>query len=142
MAKNIVFCADGTWNGPDQDEDDGGVPDSTNVLRLFSRLAGQDSAESLHKQDEQEKVLSDSAGVRQAAKNIHGVGDSRDPIKRLMGRVFGGGLVKRIVRGYTFISRHYEPGDDIYLADFSRGAYTTRALGGMIARVGLLKKTP
>src|SRR5262249_56672104 len=43
-----------------------------------------------------------------------------------------------IVRGYTFISRNYEPGDSIHITGFSRGAYTARALAGMIAKVGLL----
>ena len=26
MAKNIIFCADGTWNGPGKDEDGDSVP--------------------------------------------------------------------------------------------------------------------
>jgi len=55
--------------------------------------------------------------------------------------VFGVGVIARIVRGYTFISRHYQPGDAIHIVGFSRGAYTARALGGMIARVGLLNTT-
>ena len=44
----------------------------------------------------------------------------------------------RIVRGYTFISRHYQDGDRIVILGFSRGAYTARALAGMISDVGLL----
>lgn len=139
MAKNIVFCADGTWNGPGKDEDRDGVPDATNVLRLFVGLAGQVTAESVRQQDEQEKqALAADGSVAQVAKYLHGVGDSRNPIKRLLGGVFGDGFVMRIVRGYTFVSRHYQPGDRIVLVGFSRGAYTARALGGMIARMGLL----
>jgi uncharacterized protein (DUF2235 family) len=52
--------------------------------------------------------------------------------------VFGEGFLERIVRGYTFVSRHFEPGDRIHLVGFSRGSYTVRALGGMITRHGLL----
>jgi uncharacterized protein (DUF2235 family) len=44
------------------------------------------------------------------------------------------------VRGYTFISRHYDPGDEIHIVGFSRGAYTARALAGMISSVGLLNR--
>jgi uncharacterized protein (DUF2235 family) len=140
MAKNIVFCADGTWNGPGKDENGDGVPDVTNVLRLFSMLAGRDSSDSLVKQDEQEKLLTDAAGTEiQAAKYIHGVGDSRNPIKKLLGGVFGEGFIQRVVRGYTYISRHYNPDDRIFIIGFSRGAYTARTLAGMIARMGLLK---
>eukprot|EP00958_Prasinococcus_capsulatus_P012006 scaffold1194_cov369-Prasinococcus_capsulatus_cf.AAC.20 len=35
--------------------------------------------------------------------------------------------------------KNYLPGDKIMLFGFSRGAYTVRALNGMIAQVGLLK---
>ena len=35
MAMNIVFCADGTWNNPNQDSDGDDVPDPTNVYKLF-----------------------------------------------------------------------------------------------------------
>jgi len=69
---------------------------------------------------------------------MHGVGDSKNQVLRVLGGVFGAGVIARIVRGYTFISRHYQPGDSIHLIGFSRGAYTARALGGMIAAVGLL----
>jgi glutathione S-transferase len=51
------------------------------------------------------------------------------------------GVIDRIVRGFTFISRAYEPDDEIHLVGFSRGAYTVRALAGMIAQVGLLDRS-
>ena len=46
---------------------------------------------------------------------------------KVLGGVFGAGVVARIVRGYTFISRSYSPGDAIHLVGFSRAAYTARA---------------
>jgi glutathione S-transferase len=142
MAKNIVFCADGTWNGPGKDEDGDGVPDATNVLRLFGALSGSDAVDSLRLQNEQEKLLRAADGsVLQVAKYLHGVGDSRNAIKRLFGGVFGEGFIQRIVRGYTFLSRHHEPGDRIHLVGFSRGAYTARALGGMVTKMGLLDRS-
>src|SRR6185295_19051902 len=58
---------------------------------------------------------------------------------KILGGVFGAGLVGRIVRGYTFISREYQPGDRIYITGFSRGAYTARALAGFVTTMGLLK---
>jgi hypothetical protein len=48
-----------------------------------------------------------------------------------------GGIV-RIVPGYTFVFRNYVPGDIIFIAGFSRCAYTARALAGLIAAKGLL----
>jgi uncharacterized protein (DUF2235 family) len=151
MAKNIVFCADGTWNGPEDetgysviDDDDahGEIDNSsvTNVVKLFVDLAGQPTPDTAMLKNEQEKVFSDrdTGSAIQVAKYIHGVGDSTNPISKILGGAFGCGILGRIVRGYTFISRNYQPGDAIYIVGFSRGAYTARALGGLIAKVGLL----
>lgn len=138
MAKNIIFCADGTWNSPSQDEDGDSVTDPTNVYKLFLCLDGADSPDALLTANEQERTLSTNGTTWQIAKYIHGVGDSRNPIRRLMGGAFGAGVISRIVRGYTFISRNYERGANIFIVGFSRGAYTARALGGLIAAQGLL----
>src|SRR5258706_4784869 len=139
MAKTIVFCADGTWNGPNRDDDGDSVPDVTNVFKLFVGLSGMPSAESILAADEQEKALVAGGETIQVAKYIHGVGDSRNPIIRLMGGAFGSGIIARVVRGYTFISRNYEDGDAIVIVGFSRAAYTARALGGLIVSQGVLK---
>ena len=113
----------------------------TNVVKLFANLAGRVTPQTMTMRDEQEKVVTDAAGgVVQIAKYIHGVGDSDSFLKKAMGGMFGMGVIARIVRGYTFISRHYDPGDEIHIAGFSRGAYTARALAGMISSVGLLNR--
>lgn len=135
MSKTVIFCADGTWNGSGQDDDNDGLSDPTNVYKLFCGLAGPLSTASVREADEQEK-----SEQGQVAKYINGVGDSRNPIISMMGGAFGAGIVSRIVRGHTFISRNYEPGDDIVIVGFSRGAYTARALGGLIVSQGLLAK--
>ena len=152
MPKQIVFCADGTWNGPSDDatttdidgtaQNDAAVKDGvTNVVKLFENLKGQETGTQAL-QDETEVMHRDAAGALvQAAKYIHGVGDTANPIMKVLGGVFGAGVVARIIRGYTFISREYEPGDSIHITGFSRGAYTARALAGMISAVGLLDAT-
>ena len=146
MPKRIVFCADGTWNGPeaqtgvapmDSTDDQGelqGDEKVTNVVKLFANLAGRVTPETMTMRDEQEKELRDAAGATvQIAKYMHGVGDSDSFLKKAMGGMFGIGVIARIVRGYTFISRCYDPGDAIHIVGFSRGAYTARALAGMIS---------
>ncbi len=141
MAKTIAFFADGTWNGPGKDENGDGVPEDTNVLKMFCNLAGAVTVETARMKDEQEKVLVSIDGVpMQTAKYIHGVGDSENLLVKALGGVFGKGVIARIVRGYTYISRQFDPGDAICIVGFSRGAYTARALGGMIASVGLLDR--
>ncbi len=138
MSKHIVFCADGTWNTPTEDQNQDQTPDPTNVYKLFTALAGTLTPPSLLLADEQEKELVEAGLTTQVAKYIHGVGDSRNPIIKLMGGAFGAGIISRVVRGYTFISRNYQPGDGITIVGFSRGAYTARALAGLIANQGLL----
>jgi uncharacterized protein (DUF2235 family) len=150
MSKQILFCADGTWNGPPDhpsttdidgtSQVDKAVSDeTTNVLKLFNNLQGQTTPETQTLTNESEKTLQDANGnLKQIAKYMHGVGDSKNQVLRVLGGVFGAGVIARIVRGYTFISRNYQPGDSIHIVGFSRGAYTARALGGMIAAVGLL----
>jgi uncharacterized protein (DUF2235 family) len=139
LSKNIVFCADGTWNGPgDPDHDDKAAP-ATNVFKLFLNLDGKDDAGSFLLEKEQERALSGGDGsLRQIAKYLDGVGDSANFLVKLLGGTLGAGLITRIVRGYTFISRNYAAGDNIFIIGFSRGAYTARALAGMIAAKGLL----
>ena len=139
MPKTIVFCADGTWNGPGGDDaTDKGKP-CTNVFKLFSNLGGINSDADSRLADEQERVLHGGNGeVLQIAKYLHGVGDSDNFLVRILGGTLGAGIITRIVRGYTFVSRNYAPGDRIILAGFSRGAYTARALAGLIAARGVL----
>ena len=139
MAKTIIFCADGTWNGPaEPDHDDPSAP-ATNVFKLFANLAGKDEVGTLVLAKEQERTATDQNGdVLQVAKYLDGVGDSSNFLTKLLGGTTGAGLIVRIVRGYTFISRSYVPGDRIFIVGFSRGAYTARALAGLIASKGLL----
>jgi uncharacterized protein (DUF2235 family) len=140
MPKTIVFCADGTWNGPGEPDDV--TAHFTNVFKLFLNLAGDDAPGTLMLAKEQERTLADAAGnVLQVAKYLHGVGDSDNFLARILGGAIGEGLIVRIVRGYTFVSRNYRAGDRIFIVGFSRGAYTARALAGLICASGLLDAT-
>ncbi|GAA6032166.1 hypothetical protein JCM8097_007106 [Rhodosporidiobolus ruineniae] len=47
-------------------------------------------------------------------------------------------LGTHVQKGYQFLMNHYQPGDAIFLFGFSRGAFTARALAGMLQQVGLL----
>lgn len=49
-------------------------------------------------------------------------------------------FVDHVKAGYRFLMRYYEPGDDIYMLGFSRGAYTARFLAEMIHDIGLLSR--
>ncbi len=138
MTKAIVFCADGTWNGPDGHSTE--VTGRTNVYKLFANLGGTAVADP-HLLEQERNLVNEGGKQIQVTKYLHGVGNSDNPIVRLLGGTMGAGLVERIVRGYTFISRNYLQGDRIYIVGFSRGAYTARALAGLISSRGLLDAT-
>lgn len=113
---NIVVCADGTWNRPEEDlETD--VP--TNVLRLARAIKPASGATKQH-------VFYD-----------WGLGSYHD---KLMGGGTGRGIHKNILDGYRYIVQNYAPGDKLYLFGFSRGAYIVRALCGLINNCGIVKR--
>jgi uncharacterized protein (DUF2235 family) len=107
MAKRIVFCADGTWQDP---------VNNTNVYRLYKALT----------------VASD-----QVTFYDDGVGADATGLDRILDGAFGQGILQKIQDGYTKIAHVYDPGDEIFLFGFSRGAYTARSLAGMIAACGV-----
>jgi uncharacterized protein (DUF2235 family) len=110
MAKNIVFCADGTWDSS---------ANGTNVYKLFKACLTTAS---------------------QVPYYDDGVGADGTPVEKLLGGAFGEGLYQKIKDGYSKISQVYEEGDRIFLFGFSRGAFTARSLAGMIAVSGLPTK--
>jgi len=116
MANNIVICADGTWNRPEEDiEKD--FP--TNVLRLA-------------------RAITPSAnGVKQHVFYDWGLGSYHNSFSA---GATGRGIHKNILDGYRYIVQNYAPNDRIYLFGFSRGAYTVRALSGLINNCGILKR--
>jgi uncharacterized protein (DUF2235 family) len=116
MSKKIIVCADGTWNTP---HGIGAEVNDTNVRKLYCALTD---------------------GPNQLRYYDSGVGTDGSPIDHLFGGAMGEGLFQKIQDGYEFISYVYDPGDEIYLFGFSRGAYTARSLGGMIARFGVPNK--
>jgi uncharacterized protein (DUF2235 family) len=50
----------------------------------------------------------------------------------------GSSFDHHVVGGYQFLMRYYNPGDEIYMFGFSRGAYIARFLAEMLDNIGLL----
>ena len=109
--KRLALFFDGTWNKPES---------NTNVWRLSLMLAEQGAD-----------------GVPQQVFYDKGVGTRW--YDRISGGAFGAGLPENVRMGYCWLMEHYNPGDEIFIFGFSRGAFTARSLAGMIARCGLLK---
>jgi uncharacterized protein (DUF2235 family) len=119
MAKNIVICCDGTGNEFGDH--------NSNVVKLYSAL-----------------IID---GKRQVGYYHPGVGTMGAPSAHnkisemwsvVMGLAFGAGLLANVGDAYRYLMNVYEDGDRVYLFGFSRGAYTVRALAGVIHMFGLL----
>jgi uncharacterized protein (DUF2235 family) len=118
MPKNIVVLCDGTGNQIERN--------LSNVLKLF-RMCYKDAGQRVYYGSGIGTISSSDAWAR-----------ARSNIKSVFGLATGYGLDDEILGAYNFICRHFEPGDDIYLFGFSRGAYTARIVAGIIHLVGLL----
>jgi uncharacterized protein (DUF2235 family) len=117
-ARNLVVFCDGTSN------EVGG--DHTNVLKLY-RLAIRSEAQ----------LTFYEPGVGTGAEGS-GWTPLSDNMRLLLGLATGWGIDANIHQAYDFLCRHYRDGDRIFLFGFSRGAYTARAVAGMIQMIGLL----
>jgi uncharacterized protein (DUF2235 family) len=118
MAKRLIVCADGTWNKVEKAQS--GRHLSTNVAKIAAALLPVD----VH-------------GTPQLLCYLEGVGTHHG--EWIRGGMFGLGISKNISRAYEFLIQSYEPGDEIWIFGFSRGAFTARSLAGMIRDCGLLK---
>jgi hypothetical protein len=61
-------------------------------------------------------------------------------VNGFLGGAFGQGLDENIRLAYEWLIENYRDGDEIFIFGFSRGAYTARALAGLIAIDGLLEQ--
>ncbi|MGC4110417.1 MAG: DUF2235 domain-containing protein [Nocardioides sp.] len=119
VTRNLVVCLDGTSNEPETGR--------TNVARLYAVAAKTE--QQLVYYDPGVGTLGAPGAVTPLAKKATTVA----------GLVAGYGVSDNLEQAYTFLMQNYRHGDQIYAYGFSRGAYTARALTGMLRTVGLLR---
>ncbi len=125
-----IFC-DGTWN-------DLRMPNLTNVARLAKCVQPTGLMEvAKGKTAEVPQVVFYDEGVGVG----EGVSKLADALVRIEGGALGRGLDDKIEKAYRFIVLNYNPGDEIFIFGFSRGAYTARSLCGLIRNCGVLRRT-
>ena len=113
---NIIICADGTWNRPEEDLE---KDHATNVLKIARA------------------IKPNPRGLKQQVFYDWGLGSYHNSVNA---GITGSGIHKNITDGYRYIVQNYAPNDRIYLFGFSRGAYTVRALCGLINNCGIVKR--
>jgi uncharacterized protein (DUF2235 family) len=120
--KRIVLCFDGTANQV-------GAGNLTNVAKLFEMLDKNDPASQLTYYEPGVGTL--------APASAHSAIQRR--LTLLFEQAFGVGLKDNVAQAYRYLMQHWRPGDAVYIFGFSRGAYTARALAGMLLRPGLMR---
>lgn len=122
--KRIITCSDGTWNKPGNRFDDKYV--ETNVQKIFEAIC--------------KKIKNDKGKeIHQVKYYDEGIGAEGTPWSKTIDGATGKGIDDNIKDIYKFIVWNYEPGDELFLFGFSRGAYTARSLAGLIRNCGILK---
>src|SRR5271169_6537975 len=81
----------------------------------------------------------DKNGVRQVVEYHKGVGAVTNPVQHYLGGLIGEGLRNLVLDAYASLAKLYEDEDEIYVVGFSRGAFTARALVGMIGASGIVR---
>jgi|CXWL01.1.fsa_nt_gi uncharacterized protein (DUF2235 family) len=112
--KRLVICCDGTWQRL--------YGNLTNVALTARAVAPRDAKG-------QPQIVYYSAGV----------GVALDHLSVWQG-ITGADLDEHLLGAYLFLNLNYEPGDELYLFGFSRGAYTVRSLAGLLRKCGVLRR--
>jgi uncharacterized protein (DUF2235 family) len=118
MPKRIVVCSDGTGNTAIKGR-------GTNVFKLFEAV-------------DLDTHRFDASVTPQIAIYDDGVGTENFKPLKVFGGATGWGLSRNVKHLYKELARVYDPGDEIYMFGFSRGAFTVRTLVGLIGTCGLI----
>ena len=125
--RQLIVCCDGTNNNLTGGEND------TNVVKLAQLCASAPL--------DGRQMLFYDPGVGNAGE-LPGatVVDQWNRLRaRVAGLAFGRGIYENLAQCYLFLMRHYQPGDQIFIFGFSRGAFTARSLAGLVNQFGVLQ---
>ncbi|CAL1713203.1 unnamed protein product [Somion occarium] len=121
-SRTLVLCFDGTSNQFDGD--------NTNVVRFYSLLK---------KDDEDQQLCYYQPGI-----GTYFQPGVVSPLfqwgAKVLDEAVAWYLDAHVRGGYQFLMQNYRPDDKICIFGFSRGAYTARALAGLLHKIGLLPK--
>jgi uncharacterized protein (DUF2235 family) len=121
--RNLVVCCDGTGNAWGSSHD-------TNVVKL-ARACVKDAGQILY--------YDPGVGTASSFPAVNWVDDVIFRVKQIAGLALGDGIYENIGSAYAFLIHNFRPGDHIWLFGFSRGAFTARAVSGMVNLFGIVR---
>ncbi|CAK7210114.1 hypothetical protein SBRCBS47491_000661 [Sporothrix bragantina] len=125
--RKLVLCFDGTGNKFRGDDSD------SNILKIF-RMLDRTADDQYHYYQPGIGTYVVSGGLSNTSTKAR----IRSWYMKAKDSAFGSSFDQHVVGGYRFLMRFYNPGDEIYVFGFSRGAYIARFLAEMLDYVGLL----
>ncbi|KAK4948741.1 hypothetical protein LTR10_012746 [Elasticomyces elasticus] len=133
----IAILEDGTWNDAVRASPSNA---QTNILRLFDCFLGSTSPEDDGKGLEQQYTGKIQIPIYQAGVGNETQGNvvSRN-FSNLLGGGIGKGISKNVVYSYVDLCVRYQPGDEVFILGFSRGAFSALSLEAFVADVGIIK---
>lgn len=131
MARKLVVCCDGTWNTPRNE---------TNVFRTYRFLRERLGSPAEVTQKDGVRTCGGRTADGSEVLLFYDQGVGTDWFSRLVGGAAGVGLSDNVRDAYHFLGHNFEPGSEIYVFGFSRGAYTARSLCGFLKAAGLLER--
>lgn len=127
LPRQLVVCCDGTNNTLTAGSQD------TNVLQLVAHLASHPSPSRLLYYDP-------GVGSADAAPPTGPLDWAQRTWSRVAGLASGQGVYDNIALAYLFLMKHWRGEQDlIYIFGFSRGAFTARAVAGMVNLFGIVR---
>lgn len=138
MSKRVILCFDGEW---DRFPDPGVLGLSSRHPPRQSRPSFQfDSPPATNVFQLYQSILPRADNGRMQQK-WYEPGNSIPWFHRFRDGSFGYGLDQTILQSYAYLAATYDPGDELYIYGFSRGAYTARSLVGLLTLAGLPSPT-
>lgn len=125
QARQIILCCDGTNNTLT------GSCHDTNVLKIIGQLVPEEENQVLY--------YDPGVGAPDQLPTMSVLNDAHRIWERLAGLVNGKGIYENISEAYLFLVERYQPGDQIYIFGFSRGAFTARCVAGMVNLFGIVR---
>ena len=123
--RRLIVCCDGTWQSSVTDKEN--VP--SNVTKLC-RVLDRFGTDKKNPNKKWQQVVYYDSGI--------GTGNLSSTESVRQGGT-GAGLAENVIEAYNFIVLNYETGDEICCFGFSRGAYTARAVAGLVTDIGVIQ---
>ncbi|KAJ5928330.1 hypothetical protein N7466_007286 [Penicillium verhagenii] len=133
--RRLILCLDGSW----QSSNHGEKNIASNIAKLSRAIASCDKYGEDGKEIQQIVYYDAGVGTGNSAPNEDASKTAKllAMTQKIFEGTFGRGVEENVCEAYNFLVSNWLPGDEIYIFGFSRGAYTARAVAGLVCNLGI-----